>query len=298
VQQISTHPKSFPSLAGSGVIFALALAFYWPAIHNGFIWDDSAMVTGNDLVKMAGGLSYLWFSTVPVDYFPLTYSSFWLEYRIWGPAPLGYHVTNILLHAGSAVLLWRLLARLKIPGAFLAALLFLLHPVNVESVAWVAERKNTLALFFYILSLVWYLIFEEATSPLEGQSSTRDLRGYYALSILCFLFSLLSKPAGVMLPFVFLALAWWQRRKLERRDLLRALPFFALATLMSLVTVWFQNQRAIAGEIIHNRDVWVRLAAAGWALWFYAGKALWPFQLLFVYPNGVSARVKSSPGFR
>ena len=285
----------------------LAPAVYWPAIHSGFIWDDNALLTGNALVQVPDGLRYIWFSTLPVDYFPLTLSSFWAEWRVWGSNPTGYHLVNVLLHAGSAVLLWRVLANLRIPGGYFAALLFLVHPVNVESVAWIAERKNTLALMFCLLSLLLYLRFDSlANQPTTPRSTLHAPRFCYFLSLLAFLLSLLSKTAGVMLPFVLLSIAWWQRHREPGvtaqqsghaprpplptpRSTLYALrspfPFFALSLVFGLVTVWFQYHRAIGAEVIHHRDGLERLAGAGSAVWFYLGKALWPVRLMFVYPE-------------
>ena len=277
---MSDRPPSEKTALGAAFIFLLALAVYWPAIHGGFIWDDNSMLKDNLLVTQPNGLFSIWFSTAPVDYFPLTYSSLWLEWRLWGLNATGYHVTNVLLHAGSCVLLWRVLAGLKIPGAFFAALLFLVHPVNVESVAWIAERKNTLAMIFYMLSLWWFLRAEE----ISGKGAGEKVR-FYLLSLVAFLLSLLSKTAGVMLPFILLGLVWWQRGRITKTDLLRSLPFFGVALIMGLVTIWFQYHRAIGEAVINNRDFWTRLSSAGWSVWFYLWKALWPVNLTFVYPE-------------
>lgn len=253
-------------------VFILGLAVYWPSLHGGFIWDDDSMLTANPFVQARNGLGLIWFSTGPIDYFPLTYTSLWAEWHLWGMNSLGYHVTNILLHAAGCLLLWRVLANLKIPGAFLASLLFLVHPVNVESVAWIAERKNALSLVFYFLTVLLFVKFDNAGK-----------KHFYFWSLAAFLLSLLSKTSGVMLPFVLLGLAWWQRRKITKTDLLRSLPFFGLALVLGFVTIWFQYNRAIADDVIHHRDFWMRLAGAGWAVWFYLGKALWPADLSFVY---------------
>jgi len=268
-------------LVGVLVLVAATLAVYWPALGGGFIWDDDVMVKNNPYVKSPGGLFDIWCSTRLPDFFPLTSSSLWLEWRLWGLNPLGYHLSNVLLHAASAVLVWRVLCRLAVPAAWLAALLFAVHPVNVESVAWITERKNTLSMVFYLLSLLSYLQFDQSTPARRSPQTTR----FYLLSLAAFLLALLAKTSVVMMPFVLLGCAWWRRGRIERRDVLRALPFFGLSLALGLVTMWFQSHRAIGGEVVHSGSFWARLAGAGWAVWFYVAKALFPWPLSFVYPR-------------
>src|SRR5581483_4472771 len=159
------------------LMFAVALS-YSPVLHAGFMWDDNVMLTNNPLVKAGNGLARMWLTTQDVDYWPVTGSSFWLEWRLWGLQATGYHVTNVLLHLSSAYLLWCVLRRLAIPGAWLAALLFGVHPVNVQSVAWIAERKNTLSMTLGLLSLLLYIRSDDAymNRPATGRSTTPDRR--------------------------------------------------------------------------------------------------------------------------
>jgi tetratricopeptide (TPR) repeat protein len=259
-----------------GVLLALAtILAYLPMWHAGFIWDDDLLLTKNPLIKARDGWYHFWFTTKTSDYLPLMSSVFWLQWRLWGMNAAGYHIVNVLLHAANAILLWRVLARLKIPGAWLAAAIFALHPVNVATVAWIAELKNTLSFFFFTLSLLWYLKFDD----------TPRWR-FYWLALGAFLLALLSKGAAAPLPFVLLGLAWWRRGRVTWLDLRRSVPFFAAAFVLGLVTVWFQNHQAINPKMMMRADSFpARLAGAGWAVWFYLGKDLWPMHLIPVYPR-------------
>jgi tetratricopeptide (TPR) repeat protein len=257
----------------AAVIVLVTLVLYIPAIGGGFVWDDDQFVVGSRMAAGTDGLRQLWLTDQPRDYFPLTSTLFWLEWRLWGPNAAGYHVTNVLLHAAAAVLLWRALERLSVPGAWLAGLIFAAHPVNVESVAWIAERKNTLSLAFYAASLLAYLKFDQGGS-----------RRGYGLALGFFVLALLSKTSVVMLPVVLLLCAWWQRGRIRARDLLRAAPFFALSLILGLVTVWFQHRHSLAGEAL-GIPLPSRIAAAGCAVWFYLLKAVAPVSLCAIYPG-------------
>ena len=268
---------------------------YQPVWHAGFIWDDHVLLLENPGIQTPGGLALLWKSD-----FPLAATTLWLEWRLWGPNPLGYHLVNVLLHALSSVVLWRVLTRLRIPGAGLAAAIFGVHPVNVESVAWVAERKNTLCMFFYLVSLLVYLRAESVagaktrdggwkTAPPKSPSSNLSTPSalLYWLSVGAFGLALLSKAAVAPLPLVLLGLAWWQRGRLALRDVWRTVPFFVLAAAAGSVSCWYQIHQAIGAEMLDVRSdsFWSRLAGAGWAIWFYLYKTLLPLHLSFVYPR-------------
>ena len=266
-------------LAGGAALVVLAVfAVYWPALRGPFLWDDFLVVHRNPLVTGELAPGVVWFH---MD-FPLTYAAFWLEWLAWGNHPAGYHVVNMLLHAAGALLLWRVLAQLRIPAPWLAAMIFAVHPVCVGSVAWISELKNTLSLPFFLLSLLWYLQLDPnlRTSDFGLRTSLK-----YGLSLLAFVLALLSKTSTVMLPVVLLACAWWQHGRITSRDGWRTSPFFALALAFGLMSIWFQAHGAITGATVQSENFWGRLAGAGMALWFYLGKALLPLNLCMIYPR-------------
>ena len=259
----------------AGSIVLVTLAVYIPAIRGGFVWNDEEVggLTKN-IVLEENGLYRVWFTTESVNYWPMVWTSYWLEHQLWGLNPTGYHVVNVLLHAACALLIWRILIRLNIPGAWLAALVFAVHPVNVESVAWITQRKNILSLLFFLVALLSYLRFEDCRR-----------RAWYWMTVVSFLVAMLSKGAVVSLPVVLLLCGWWRRGAITRRDLLRSLPFFAVAALMSGVEIWFQYARAIGEDVIRDDTILQRLIGAGWVVWFYIYKALLPIRLCFIYPR-------------
>jgi tetratricopeptide (TPR) repeat protein len=258
------------------VIVVVAFACYWPALNGTQVWDDAAHVTRPDLRSLAG-LWQIWSSIhATQQYYPLLHSAFWAEHRFWGDRPLGYHIANVLLHSVDAGLLILVLRRLRVPGAVLAGLLFAVHPVCVESVAWISEQKNTLSLAFYLLSALAYLKFH-----------SRDGRAWeYALALLLFVMALLTKSVTATLPATLLLIFWWQRGRLSiRQDVIPLLPWFALALASGLFTSWIE--RTVVGAVGAPFDLTLveRGLLAGRIFWFYIGKLAWPSNLMFVYPH-------------
>ena len=286
----------------AAAIAAITFAAYIPAMRGGFAWDDSVQITDNPLIKDPAGLRRFWFGAEAMDYFPLTLATHWLEWRLWGLHAAGYHAVNVLLHAISAVLVWRVLRRLDVPGAWLAGALFAVHPVAADSVAWISERKNTLSMALYLASLLAWLRFDTVSSHHDDPTgATNDNRQsafakatadksaignrHYLLSLGLFLFALLAKTSVVILPFVLLLCAWRRRGGISRRDIARSVPFFALAVALGLVTIWFQRHNAIHGMTVRSEGAASRLAASGWIAWFYLYKLLLPAGLCAIYPR-------------
>lgn len=267
-------------LVGGFVILALVLLAYLPILPGSFLMDDRRLVeSDNPLVNGSLTPMSIWFQTD----FALSTFLFWLQWLAWGNHPGWYHVINMLLHALSAVMLWRILVRLEIPAAWLAGALFAVHPVCVNSVARIAELKNTLSLPFFLLSFWLYLPNLGFAKPSSDSSNRAALR--YGLSLLAFVLALMSKTSTVMLPFVFLAVALWHNERLTRKDFLRASPFFVVALAFGLMSAWFQKHQAMAGPVLAPESFWLRLITAGRIFWFYLGKALLPLRLNLVYPE-------------
>ncbi len=283
-------------LVGLGLIVVIALVAYYPSINGGFIWDDYLLLVDNALIKAPDGLQRIWCTAQAIDFWPATNTSFWIEWRLWELNSTGYHVTNLILHVLESLLVWIILRKLSVPGAFLAAVIFAVHPVNVESVAWIAQRKNTMAMLFFLLSILWYVKFLELARlrlaakppaihhPMLSFSSfilhPSSFHIWYWLSLGAFLLAMLSKGSVAMLPVLLLGIVWWLR-PVTWRDVARIAPFFAIAAILAAVNVEFQTHAT--EKVVRAIGFTDRLLGAGGVVWFYLYKALLPVDLAFVY---------------
>ena len=260
---------------------AVVVACYARTLFAGWIWDDDFYVWNNPTLRSLRGLSEIWFvPRATPQYYPLVHTSYWLEYRIWGDWPAGYHLVNVLLHAANAWLLWRVLVRLAVPAAWLGALLFAVHPVGVESVAWVTERKNTLSLCLALGSLLAWLEFREREA-----TAAPGRWWWYSAALSLFAAALLAKTVTVTLAAALLVIEWWRSGRLTRRNLALTAPFFAVGLPLAFTTVWLEKHHVGASGAEWALTPAERLLVAGRAVWFYASKLLWPHPLVFFYPR-------------
>ena len=258
----------------AALVAAVSIA-YQPSWHGGLLWDDAAHLTRPEL-RSWDGLRRIWFEPgATQQYYPLLHTAFWIEHRLWGDEPAGYHFLNLFLHCAAAALAALALRRLRVPGAYLAAAIFALHPVHVESVAWITEQKNTLSAVLYLGAALAWFRWEE----------TRR-RDAYALALGLFVLALCGKTVTATLPAALLVLHWWRRgRPAFRRDIVPLLPFFALGIAAGLFTVWVERNLVGAQGADFPLTPVERLLIAGRAPWFYLGKLLWPADLAFIYPR-------------
>lgn len=290
---------------GAWILGATLLA-YGPSFGGDFIWNDSDYVTAPQLRSLAGFWD-IWFKVGATEqYYPLLHSFFWVQWSLWGDHPLGYHLVTVLLHAGAAVLFAGVLRRLfdlkapevavaRKPGKtvkvevepslypsaeWLAALIFALHPVHVESVAWITEQKNTLSLVFYLGAALLYLRFVE----------TRRAKTYVA-ALACFVISLLCKTVTASLPVALLVALWWRRGRIDvRREVQPLMPWLSFGAVFGLFASWVEQHHLGAKGQDFDLPLLERGLVAGRAIWFYLGNLVWPVDLNFIYPRWVPDR--------
>ena len=274
---------------GGAALFLVVVTVtaYWPALHGNFIWDDNDHISTNLALRSLRGLWEIWVRPgATCQYYPLTFTAFWLGYQLWGLNPLGYHLLNVLLHSLVALLLWQVLARLRVKGAWLAGAIFALHPVCVMTGAWMSEVKNTLSAVF-ALSAAWaYLRFAglgvyKSQNNVDLQPSTTRW-WFYALSLVLFQLALFAKTAVSFLPVSLLLVTWWRRERLRWRDLWPLLPMLGLVVVMSRLMLHVERLYGATGNEF-NLGLGERVLISGRSFWFYLGKLLYPHQLTFIY---------------
>jgi Flp pilus assembly protein TadD len=290
------------------VFLAASIGVYAGAFSAGWIWDDDDYVHANPTLDQPDAVARIWTDTAASpQYYPLVFTVLWAEKQLWGLWPPGFHALNVLLHAASSVAIWQLVRRLGIPGGFLAGLLFALHPVHVETVAWVTELKNTLSLFLALLSLHAYLSFLDGrggitptSAPLPDASAAASTAAaetapaplsalgpwaWYAAAVLLYAGAVFSKTVTASLPAVILVITWWRTGTLTRRDLLPVVPLVVLGLPLGLQTAWLEREqvKAVGAEFALSPSE--RLQLAGRNVWFYLGKLFWPAELVFIYPR-------------
>jgi tetratricopeptide (TPR) repeat protein len=258
-------------LVGAGV-WAFA-----PALNGDGLWDDDILVTTNFRLHDWHGLYEIWFNVFWTDYWPVCYTLFWVEWHLWGNALLGYHLTTLGLHLLDGLMVWHVLRRIGLRWAWLGGLLFVLHPLAVESVAWVAETKNTFSVLLFLFAVEAWLDFDAGR------------RGAYFLAVFLYLMAMLAKSSVIMMPFVILLYAWWKHGSIGWRDVKRIVPFLVIAVILGLISTYLQNRHpATIGANVVPQDTPVhRIVGACVEVFFYLGKFLVPTGLLPVYPRWI-----------
>jgi tetratricopeptide (TPR) repeat protein len=279
------------------IIVIVTYLAYIPAIQGGFIWDDDDYVTENETLRSLEGLRQIWFEIGAVpQYYPMVHTTFWIEFHLWGLNPMGYHIVNVFFHVMNSLLLWWLLSRLSIPGAWFGALIFAIHPVHVESVAWITERKNVLSGFFYFCSVLLYLKFLTMKIQTDDRGLGRKRKKkykrklnpgikFYILSLLFFVFALLSKTVTLTMPVAVLLVLWWKYKRINKQNFILLIPFFIIGGGLSLITIWMEKNIVGASGGEWTLTFIERCLVAGRVVWFYFSKLLLPLNLTFNYPR-------------
>jgi protein O-mannosyl-transferase len=274
----SGRPFVAGGLAVPLVIAALALIAHGRGVWNGFIWDDDAYVTANETLRSADGLRKIWLEPrATPQYYPLVHTTYWLEFRAWGLDPAGYHAVNVLLHAATAALLYRVFMQLGLPVPWLGAALFAVHPLAVESVSWVTERKNTLSLFLATAAAAAWLRWRFAASEERGGPI------WLGLAVACFTLAMLAKTVAAMLVPMLIIAVWWKTGRIGLRDLAGVAPLVAIGLPLAGFTVWLEKHHVGADDIDWQLSPAGRVVLAGRAACFYAQKLAWPWPLAFFY---------------
>jgi protein O-mannosyl-transferase len=261
------------------LLFLATLFSHWQALGGGFIWDDDAHVTRSALRSLQG-IWDIWFKLgATQQYYPIVHSAFWLEQAFWGDNAFFYHLINIILHTVVSIILVKILLELKLPGAWIAGFIFALHPVHVESVAWITEQKNTISALFYLLAALFYIKYDD-----------KNDHNSYIIATVFFVLALLSKTVTATLPAALLVLFWWKRGSLSlKKDVYPLIPWFILGIFGGIFTAWVEKVYIGAQGSDYQSAVqltpFTRFLLSGHSIIFYLSKLLWPINLIFIYPH-------------
>jgi len=269
-------------IVGFLALFITTLLIYIPSLNNGYIWDDPEYILNNQTLRSVDGLKDIWLKPgATPQYYPLVFTTFWVEYHFWKLEAFGYHFVNHLLHALCAALLWLILRKLKTPGSFIIAVLFASHPVYVESVAWITERKNVLSTLFYLLAALSYLRFA-LPSDLAKKSNGWI---FYTLALILFTLALFSKTVTCTLPAALILILWWKKTRIKIKDILPLIPFFVVGIALGYVTICMERDHVGAQGDEWSLTMLEKCLLAGRIPWFYAMKLIYPDDLTFIYPR-------------
>jgi protein O-mannosyl-transferase len=277
------------------LLIILTIGFYSPALQADFTWDDPENVINNMTLRSVQGLKDIWLKPgATYQYHPTIFTSFWAEHQIWGLDPFYYHLNNIILHLINAFLLFFILSLLRVPGAFIAASFFSLHPVHVESVAWITERKNVLSLVFFLSSILVYLYYESRNNnkqkmlarPLTNSIIQNNIitKILYFSSLFLFFVALISKHVTCSMPAAMLLILWWKNGRISWKNVKDLIPFFLIGLAMAINSVIMEKNLGASGEE-WSYSLLERTLIAGRAPWFYVSKLIWPFNICFIYPR-------------
>jgi protein O-mannosyl-transferase len=270
-------------LPAAAIVLLIFLA-YSRVPQNGKVWDDEFYLTAKHLTTVAG-LKQMWKEPTSTShpYYPLTRTMFWVENRLWGENLVVHHIVNILLHVFNSLLLWRIFLALRIPGAWVIAAIFGVHPVCVESAAWIAERKNVLGVFFYLFSMLAFLKFRNVAAA--DQEEVHGDKKFFYLSLILFLCSLLSKTAFCTLPVALILIIWWKQGRIRSLDVRLLTPYFLLALILGALTIFVEKHHTGAQGPAFEITFLERCLIAGRAFWFYIAKTILPYEVNFMYPR-------------
>lgn len=282
-------------VAAYAAVGLLAVVVFVPAFYAAFLWDDTIIV---NLPEVVSGFADIWLNPRLIEgeahYWPVVYTTFWVEYLLWGLDPSGYHAVNVVLHAANSMLVYALLRRFTVPGAWAAAAIFAVHPAHVDSVAWAIERKDVLSTLFYLSSAMAYVNWDERQREAVARRSGRAPRGeadrsrsgrneaLYAASLVLFALALLSKSIVVTLPVMLVVYLWWRTGRVAGRDAIRTIPFFAVAVGVTLADLAYYRSRESLSLDISLAE---RAQILSRSFWHYVEKLLLPNGLLPLYPR-------------